>query len=264
MKKSLLALAMSLAAISGANASWDAGATFPDVGNGEALLTVFDNVNFKSYALDLGIRYDDLVSGAAFNGQTKTVDLSVFGGSLSNVQWHVAAASSQYVNSDYTEERFDKYGFLITTAQGTTRSVAGATPEAAFNLYSGVVNQFVIGAAAGLQMNAGTAADNTGVSGVAPANAYVGGTNWGTYFDGKLSGDSLGAIGETLDLWRYGFAGAESTSNPIAIKLGSISLVGNTLTFNAAAPEVPVPAAVWLMGSALAGLGGIARSRRKA
>jgi hypothetical protein len=269
MKKlvSAIAVAAGLAMASGAHASWEVGdgIASPWIGNGEALLTVFDSVAQKSYALDLGVRYDDLVSGAAFNGQTIAVDLSVFGGNTSNLQWHVAVASGHYVNQDFTEEQFDKYGFGITTNASQTRSVAGLTPEQQSTLISNVMTEFQIGAASVLQMNIGAPSANTAVAeGTANGPKYVGGALWGTYFDSKLSGDSLGVLGETQAFWAYGFAGAASDSNPTVRNLGSLTLTSTGLTFNSAAPAVPVPAAAWLLGSALLGLAGVGRSRRKA
>ncbi|HET8711522.1 MAG TPA: VPLPA-CTERM sorting domain-containing protein [Spongiibacteraceae bacterium] len=265
MKKSLLALAVSLAAASGAHASWFTGAT-PEAtsaaANGEALLTVFDHVAGKSYGLDLGVRYDDLMSGAAFNGQSLAVDLSVFAGDYTNVQWMVTNSSAQYFNDALTDTQFDKYGFMLTTVQSATRT-AQANPDNQFLLISTFQGELTNVPNAQLGMYTGPVSQNVGVSAAnSGAATYIGGADWGTYFNSQTGISALGAVGGTLKLTVFGFTDAAG-QNSFAQDLGTITLTANTITFNqAAAPAVPVPGAAWLMGSALLGLSGIGRSRR--
>lgn len=268
MKKSLLALAVSLVAVSGAHAAWDTGydSTNVNVGNGEALFQAFDNVKGVSYALDLGVRYDDLVSGAAFNGQTKTVDLSVFtlaGSSLADVSWQIVAGSGDKRNGGATAN-FSHFGYLITVNAAATASDYNNahTTTLIQNLNK---NQNDIRAVTGDVIGA-VGENNAVTESSAFGPKFVGDTSTlalASYPSNNLNSlDTFGAItGETVNLWRFGFGVASSAKQSNI--LGSITLSGNTLTF-VTAPTVPVPAAAWLMGSALLGLGGVARRRNKA
>ncbi|HEY3698119.1 MAG TPA: VPLPA-CTERM sorting domain-containing protein [Spongiibacteraceae bacterium] len=266
MKKSLLALAFSIAAVN-AHASWFAGAG-PDPtslgGNGEALLTVFDNVAGKSYGLDLGVRYNDLVSGAAFNGQTIAADLSVFGGNYTNAQWMVTNSSATFIADDFSAGTYDKYGFMLTTATNQNRTAAGLTPETWANVISSWQSETINNPQAALGLNSGTVSQNSGASASTSSDPhYIGGNTWGTYFNSQVSGTSaLGTVGGSLKLTLLSFSDADGTI-PLVRDLGTVSLSATGLTFNQGTPAVPVPAAAWLMGSALFGLGGVARSRRR-
>ena len=263
MKKSLLALAVSLVAVSGAHAAWDTGYNPSDVsvGNGEALFMAFDDVKGVSYVLDLGVRYNDLVSGAAFNGQTRTVDFSVFAGSaLSDVSWQIVVGSGDKRNGGASStNNFSKYGFLMTVDANT--AVADYNNSHTTTIVNGYLTR-LDGLLQSTGNSAGTASQNDAVTeSAAFGSKFAGGTAASAYGSG-LSLDTFGAItGETLNVWRIGF-GATSSAKQSNI-LGSVSLTGNTLTLGTA-PTVPVPAAAWLMGSALLGLGGVARRRNKA
>lgn len=261
MKKSILALAVSLVAASGAHAAWDTGfdSSLTSYGNGEALFQAFDEVNGVSYALDLGVRYNDLISGAAFNGQQFTVDLSVFGGSIpSNVSWQLVVGSGNKRNAANTAADFSKYGFITSADSSYTSLTASHTTGLVANVLTSL-NQ--IKSLTG--NNVGSNAVNNAVTESSPFGSkyYAGPTTTGQ-INGTWGIDTAGDIGgETLNLWNYGFGTA--SSNRLTTLLGSVTLTGNKLTFNSAStPEIPVPGAAWLMGSALLGLGGAARRRR--
>lgn len=267
MKKSLLALAVSLAAASGANAAWETGVGLSDgfSGNGELILTVWDSVKQISFSQDLGIRYDDLVSGAAF-GQTIALNaaaLSIFGGDHGNLQWNIAASSNQYLspNGSDIQAQFDKYGFIVSADPSNTQAPA-ADGGAHFNNIAATIQQFSnYGSVLG--MFGGPASQNDTVTETTPNGArYAGGALWGEVFYQQYNLDANGALGETLDLLMWGFDGPTEDANPILVNLGQVrfGLDGLTLTTS----EVPLPAAFWLMASGLAGLGAVARSRKQA
>lgn len=264
MKKSILALAVSLAAASGAHAAWDTGydPSATNYGNGEALFQAFDEINGVSYALDLGVRYNDLVSGAAFNGQSFSVDLSVFGGSVpSNVTWQLVVGSGNKRNATNTGADFSKYGFITSADASYSSLLANQTSGVVANVLTSL-NQ--IRTLTGNTV--GAYSDNNAVTESTPFGTKYYPSNFTTaQISGTFGIDTAGDIGgETLNLWNFGFG----TTSGIKYTnlLGSVTLSGNKLTFNApvVTPEVPVPGAAWLMGSALLGLGSIARRRNKA
>ena len=74
------------------------------------------------------------------------------------------------------------------------------------------------------------------------------GSNWGTYVISLLIDPSWN--GKTLE---YGFKSAAKNYSPSGVYYDNLSLTGP--------PAVPVPAAVWLFGSGLLGLVGVARRR---
>lgn len=267
MKKSILALAVSLAAVSSANAAWETGAGLGDgfSGNGEMILTVWDPVKQISYSQDLGVRFDDLRSGAALN-QTIALNasaLAIFGGDHSNLLWNVAASSNHYLsmNGGDLQAQFDKYGFMVSADPSNTQA-PGATGEQQFGNISATIQQFS-NYGATLGMFSGPVSQNgTAIESSANGPRYAGGALWGNVFSQQYNLDANGSLGESLDLLMWGFAGPGEDANPLLVNLGKVSFGLNGLTF--ATSEVPLPAAFWLMASGLAGLGAVARSRKQA
>jgi hypothetical protein len=77
-----------------------------------------------------------------------------------------------------------------------------------------------------------------------------------------------GVVGAALDFWAFTTSGTSDSNVNLAINryTGGQWLLGATgdLTYTVAASAVPLPAAVWLLGSGLLGLGTVARRRRNA
>jgi hypothetical protein len=84
----------------------------------------------------------------------------------------------------------------------------------------------------------------------------------------QFPGD-LGAVGETLSFYRFFADQSDPLFNGSFVKYSSftLNLAGNvaSLVYNGTTggTEVPLPAAVWLFGSALLGFAGIGRRRRE-
>lgn len=270
MKKTLLALAVSLAAVSGAHASFDsgvvAGGGSPNIGNGEAALILWDATTKNSYAQDLGVRFDSLLNGAAF-GQNISLDSvalnTAFGGNYSNVQWTVLSSSGHYANAAADAFETADFGWINT-------GKAAALPDQPdqFNYVSNLVPK---------SNNLVALEQGAFISGPASANGVVTALNGGPGYTGSFTADlfsylpgvmqASAANGQTTNLWYMGYADNDGAV-PLNKILGTVSLnlSGSTgvLSLNSPVASTPVPAAVWLLGSALAGLGGIARKRKQA
>jgi len=267
MKKTLLALAVSMAALSsGAHAEWYNGVNSDLVtGNGELILSVWDAVTQNSYTQDLGITYEQVKAGAGFG--TIALDgaaLSVFSSTanLSSLQWSVLAAS----NAQYSGENFDaaltKAGYITTIAPG--QGQLQVSNNDAYNNMGLVWDR-----AAQYQLDLGFGSSNPAQNPIKTVTAgglgYANGNAWENYLEINLAKDLSGGNGETSSLWLQSFADNDGTQT-LQQLLGNVTLnisstSAGSLTI---APAVPVPAAFWLMGSALAGLGSIARKRRQA
>ena len=262
MKKSLLALAISIVAVN-AHAYWDTGVDLINKSNpndGEMMLTIWDSAAQQSYSQDLGVRYSALQNGSALSGQVINLDptaLSIFGSSVnqSTVSWALVAADSHVKNG--TINAYTGAGFIISAAQGVTPpNPVAQTIQGGWN---GLNNyQVATGmndpAVTGNQTVSGSAANGTDVP-----NGYQ--TFGDSYFAARPFATFLTGSG-SLDLWNYKYNNASGTQS-VVVDLGQVSLDFNakTLTLGQVS-SVPVPAAAWLMGSALAGLGTVARRRR--
>lgn len=262
MKKSLLALAVSLAAVN-AHAYWDTGVDTVNKSNpndGELMLTIWDPVAQQSYSQDLGVRYSALQNGSALNGQVINLDptaLSIFGSTVnqSAVDWALVAANSHVKNG--TTNAYAGAGFIITAATGVTPPNPTASTVSTgwngLNNYS-VATNMNNPAVTGLQVVSGSGANGSDVP-----NGYQ---TFGDSYFATRAFQTFATGNGSLDLWNYKYNNAGGTQS-VVLDLGTVSLDfgAKTLTLGST-PAVPVPGAIWLMGSALAGLGTIARRRR--
>ena len=96
-----------------------------------------------------------------------------------------------------------------------------------------------------------------------------GSMNWMPFYMLATSSGVSGAGGlKKADVTQYGWDDDLDPSNGYGIGAGmfGVDMASGTLYYNVAAPTavIPVPAAVWLLGSGLIGLVGVARRRRSA
>jgi hypothetical protein len=258
--KKVLAVAVVSAFTQSAFAFWDTGVDTVNrtgVNDGEAILTLWDATAQKSYSQDLGIKYSQLFSGAAFNGQAVNLDataLSVFGGNFSEVMWNISAANSHTRNG--TTNAYAGAGYIYSYQEALTKAVPNgigtnvSTHWQTFNPYQNSLGMFNP-AVAGNQVRTGTAAGSN-------ETGYQ--STWTDYITAN-PGASDFVSNSVMNLWFTGYGNAAGTQGAVA-NLGSVKLdlLTNKVVFQS---EVPVPGAVWMMGSALLGLVGVGRSRKQ-
>jgi hypothetical protein len=257
--KKVLAVAVVSAFAQSAFAYWDTGVDTVNrtgVNDGEAILTLWDAGTQKSYSQDLGIKYSQLFSGSAFNGQAISLNaaaLSVFGGNFADVTWNIAAANSHTRNG--TTNAYAGAGYIYTYQEAIERTAPPAIGNnvashwSPFNPYR-----------TNLAMNDTTVVGNQARSGTAAGSNETGyQTEWISYISSQEGAYDF-ASNSVMNLWFTGYGNNAGTQSAVT-KLGSVKLdlVNNQVVLNA----VPVPGAVWLMGSALVGLVGVGRSRKQ-
>lgn len=236
-------------------------------GSGELFLSVIDRANQKSYTLDLGVTAATFIaSDSASYSLTYAADanLTTFlaTASLSNVSWNLAAANN------LTEITTNMFGYLSTapttlvananTPQGIT-GISGSLSQLA--QYADAVNATLTGQTTNYGINTSTVTLNP------LANEYHDTGSWGDMWNGSHStegglDDSMAFYLVALDFDADPEAGNVSRVQTFS---GEWKLASNgALTYATATvtpPAVPVPAAVWLLGSALIGMVGVARRK---
>ncbi len=247
MKLKLIAAASCLALASVANAAINPGSDSSE--GGELILSVWDDASSTSYTLDLGVMTREFDSAGTY-----TYDLSndenwlTFSAGAESITWDV-------VGADRDVAKPSTNGIMTTAGVGTDTSVEGLQ-HGAFNTLQTNIEGYQ-------QILDGTTNTDwaTNESYFLSGGEYAGDTGtWGS-FAGNVDW-AKGEEGESLEFWSLTTGGTGRSPYAIHEKLaGTWTLSGDQLIYTAAAP-VPVPAAVWLFGSALAGLVGVSRRKR--
>ncbi|MBI3774214.1 MAG: hypothetical protein HY273_01435 [Gammaproteobacteria bacterium] len=264
--KAIVALAV-LGAASQAHAAVLGGAS----GNGELYLSVWDDTAKVSYTKDLGMTMDAFIASGNTLGYSTSYSfgsdanwtsfLSQVGGvSNANLQWTINAADTTGTG---TSLRF------LTTSNAGVAALQATTNSAMSTGFKGNINTFID--AVNLTGTHATQADGSSVNAAADAvNAYEG-TLMGNTFGGKTTGGwSTSAYGLSSSLEFFSLSPSSTSSGGKAVvnQFGDLasSTMGKwtidptgTATYTVSA--VPVPAALWLLGSAMVGLVGVARRK---
>ena len=238
----------------------------PNSGSSDAILfaevlNAAGTVAVASYAGDTGISINAIVAGLtgsttvlgsdanlaklfAADGAGDTIEFAVLGG-----QYTGSASLPNFETAGVAK-------FLTTTTGNSTTSISAATTASLTKM-------------AGLNTDVGTINSNSGgansVEGTNPATSGVWdilNTAGTAYWDGAgiLNYNTLGT---TANLYYMTGGGgiASKTTNVLeataSLSSGGLTLTGGTVT-------TPLPAAVWLFGSGLLGLAGVARRKSKA
>ena len=245
----------------------------PNTNNSDLILVVDNTTTNAFYALDTGIALNTIlpstgfVSGAVLNG-TAFAGLNQTIGASSGLQTFLATnpasgdgwtlEGSQFLGSaTNTVDKVTGQALAVWTSQaGTTTPATNAGFKVAnLNTYGGNFNTDV--------------SPGGGLAALGGATEITNGTGFTSLQASKYAvfgGADLSAVGgpaQTL----FGFTGNGGTGTLQSYTLGTATLAANgTLTFagNGGGAPVPLPAAVWLLGSGLMGLVGVSRRRKAA
>jgi len=241
INKKLSALAGAVLAASSSQAAFD---------QGNAVLFAYNGSNDNTYFVDLGVSGQDLVDAASVN--VTDSGLAGFLSSNAGAQWTVIASvndTTPVAGPPAFGQSLANSGVVGSSSSGSAVGTTGYENDS----QRGILNDWL----SDVQAASGGSA-SLSVDGSDPVRAYA--PRNGGFFN-----DSLIAVGSTSALF---YSQANPAPGATLADANVVSQVGwagyrATLfsdgTFEASA--VPVPAAAWLFGSALAGLGVVRRKK---
>jgi hypothetical protein len=272
----LIKLAVAGALVAGA-ASAQATIALPSSGASDLILFAQDTVSGTSFAEDLGVTINtalptsdllasgspttdfvDTLSGISIPSsiaESSTLSTFLSAAGSDQVQWAVEAAQFP-TSATNTNDKVTGTTKMISTTSQTASHITSIVVSPSYNTAIGdfeqdvnTLNGFV---------NAQNATATNGVWGTAAAfGGATASLNWnGT---GPITSGVFLNVSSVL----YGLTGNGGTGQLQSYDLGSFSLSSaGVLTFTAnGGSSVPLPAAVWLLGSGLLGLAGVGRRR---
>lgn len=251
MKMKALAAVVALAAAGSANAAIDTFGT----GNGELFFSIRDNTNLTSYVLDMNVSMDAWtdVSQSWAADATLTSYLSTGSG---NYSWAVMGG--------------DLVG--AATAGGLrylSTAAAGMAATWATEKNNGLTGYAIMDTSYLTGANAAIAVGATGNSATfANGDAGYFSPSMDSWFNNTPMNAASAGLGGTQSFYFATNTGSTTAfatkNNPISVteQIGTWTLAANG-DLNYSVSAVPVPAAVWLLGSALVGLVGVSRRREE-
>ncbi|HZF26746.1 MAG TPA: VPLPA-CTERM sorting domain-containing protein [Steroidobacteraceae bacterium] len=270
--KKVIAASVLVGSAFGATAAF-ADVAHPNTGNGELTLFVENTTTHEVYARGLGITLDQIITESAAAG-TYSGPTAV---SFSFAAIGADTLLTQFLGTGTTGEF--KWGVLAgdsvgTNAAGTRRYVLGTQVDLAasgapigsnttLNNITGSVNSFFTDVNTNLPDGPGTSLRGFGSAGGLWDAAGTAGDLADTFFN-QPPNQAFGFLGDNNAINMFVLTSAGG-GNPVPARvfiLADIALSANgTLHQIQQAPPVPLPAAVWLLGSGLIGLAGIGRRR---
>jgi hypothetical protein len=256
-------LALVGAALASAGAYADV--ELPSTGNGGLVLLVRNTTTNQVYARDLGILIDSVLpaatAGGAYTGPINSMgyalpgfaadaNLGTFLAATGPKVWTIMAGDSVGTSTTATDAR----RYLITTNSTPTGVVTNAELNSQYgnlNAMIGLVNDSLPDSAGSSTLTGGQWGDPAATPGSSASNGFGAGPLNET------------VVGTAAHLYVYS---TQNGGNTTQARVWSgldvrLNLDGSLETLGGTPPAVPVPAAVWLLGSGLAGLVGIGRRR---
>jgi hypothetical protein len=239
-----------------------AGAVIPTSSNPGNVLLFADVINssgavISAFAADTTVSVNGAtgVSGNLTNGQTlygATTNLSsliTLGQAAGNkIEWAVMGGGG---------EPSGTLQFITTDTQSTLSSITLRSGVNAGHWQSGFITTATL-----LNTNSGAnpdvlASSAANAAGWDPTIIGNNAANW--YSNGPIN-EATG-LGVAAKLYGVTAVSSTSTNNLVPTLLGTVTLTANGLVFSSNAAPVPLPAALWLLGSGLLGLFGIGRRK---
>lgn len=257
MKIKILVAAVALAAVSSvSNAAIIHGDANTD---GEFFLTVLDKAGQKSYGLDLGFTMSQ------FNADTnaaRSFDLSGdvnFSGFINNpnLKWTVTGVSTVF-----NRREKKNFGFAYTSIS-TVEQIHAATPnKIEMNGAMGNITNMALNsnASSGSIFDGTNGAGNFSNVALIGEFGYAGDISWGSTL-GNRGIVAADVVGNAMTMYRTRLDPNDSNVS-VVDTLGTWNLTAAGMLTYSAPSAVPVPAAVWLFGSGLIGLVGVARRKK--
>ena len=265
-----LAGASAFAAVPTVPAPQPVSGPIPDAstGNSGIIVSVWDSVRNVSLVQYLGLRLDQFLSGDT--NATPEAGLTLNFGTLSG--WSSVFGSSDSANLQYMVSAFDNTvdtgntlvgKRLLTTLDSTpsllrNSSLSGSLTNAASFMSGGLGGVDCLGA-------------NPCVALSSTEGDYADGPNFGANFGGQLTvANAATGVGNALGFYLIsattntssGATTVQQYQNSANLAQWLLSSQGVlTYSLDAAATVVPLPAAVWLLLSGLAGVGAVGRRR---
>ena len=245
-------------------------------GAGNLVLAMLDITGTRSAVFNTGLTAAtfNAASTGSFNVSIASADLSklnTFIGTspAAGFRWNIVALDNRLTDlaGNSGGPFWDPYGFQSTAAPGTTISTANGPNSADPGITGALTNIDLYFGAQNTKTGNPLATSNVAVT--APdqgPSAFAG--NWGNNLGGSTQINNLGKLGDSLAYYFFHGVGADPglgqvASDKYAGKWKLDFTAGSTsLSYTVPVATIPVPPAVLLMGSALAGL--VATRRRKA
>jgi hypothetical protein len=277
MQKTKLTLALAAIGFAGFVASQQASAQVATAnsGNSDLLALVVDTKTGETFYENLGVLA--LTSSGPSNLATGPINLATTGGTawttfVSNtgsdpLSYAVIGGGNRTGASDPYTIQFGGAAYPLNS-YSTTIGGSGTAPQAPTNAnlaQFNLIDQNIIGilnTPSGVTVASGNGYDASPSPGAGPLYTDASGlTSWNGKFGG-VTDVAEGSLNDFYNFTQTKTATSTTASPSTPTLLGTFSLSGSTLTYTAAgSTAVPLPAAVWLLGSGLFGLVGIGRRR---
>ncbi len=257
MKWKLKALVVAAAFAAAAPASAAITDSFGPSG-AELFLTVIDTTGERSYTRDLGIEALSFNGSAPLSFAADTTFSTFLAGTANpaSLVWNIGAAFNNFADP-----------IVVLTTAAAMPGASGAAPTLTNQQLSNLPtsqDQF-LSAQNGLGDHPSVANGSNIDTKAADPDGWGGGAFWGANWGGAANFLNTALIGQSNSFFQLMQTsdGLSFTRSLWTEFVGNWTLASNgDLTYSSAPAAVPVPAAVWLLGSGLFGLVGVARRRK--